>query len=145
MLLAIDPGCQKMGWAVFGPDNKLVSCGSIVADNMEQTAKRLLAAVPHGITHGVTEYQQIYPGTKRPNDIVKLAFAAGLYVGCFEIPFTRVLPREWKGQVPKDVMIKRIHGRLTDDERRRIPELATYRRHDVLDAIGIGLWYLKRT
>jgi len=46
---------------------------------------------------------------------------------------------EWKGSVPKPIMEKRILAALTDAERTLLPKLAKTRRHNMIDAVGIGL------
>jgi hypothetical protein len=49
-------------------------------------------------------------------------------------------PREWKGSVPKPIHNTRVLGKLTSAERKAIVN----DRHDVIDAIGLGLYYLGR-
>lgn len=57
-----------------------------------------------------------------------------------------VLPVEWKGSVDKKVMNNRVLKRLTEDEKRKLPRRprAGDYDHNLLDAVGIGLWKLGR-
>ncbi len=98
----------------------------------------------------VIECPQIYPGVKskgNPNDLIKLAFEAGRIIGLFNPVELRVIkPRDWKGTIKKEAMLKRILSKLTEEElaivkAANIPKAVE---HNVLDAIGIGLWHLGR-
>ena len=113
------------------------------------------------LTGIVVEHPRIYPGhPARPNDIIKLAIRAGLeagYLACYsKVNPDWVEPATWKGgAIRKEWSIPRIQRRLTADE---LATVATYfahggpkgrpvaegRRHDVWDAIGIGLWAVGR-
>lgn len=142
-LLAIDPGVKKCGYALF-QDRELIECGSILARSVNDVSVVLGSRDRPDIC--VIELPQIYPVSKGdPNDLISLAYAVGYYQATVsaETQIT-VLPRAWKGTVKKEVMGARIESRLTEHERKLVPRLAKYRRHDVIDAVGIGLWYLKR-
>jgi hypothetical protein len=98
------------------------------------------------------ESQVIYPHSKAdPNDILTLAREAGRVAGsCAAAGATVrwVKPAEWKGQLPKDVCHRRVRALLTDEERailtRDCRGMPASKRHNVLDAVGIGLWALGR-
>jgi hypothetical protein len=54
-------------------------------------------------------------------------------------------PSAWKGSVPKDVMIERIKRRLSPEEHARVDlPRAKSLHHNIWDAVGIGLYHLKR-
>ena len=59
-----------------------------------------------------------------------------------------VSPAAWKGQVPKKIHHPRILRSLSEVEREIVLDvldlLPASTRHNVLDAVGIGLWALKR-
>ncbi len=88
------------------------------------------------------EVPQIYRGSKaRPDDLIQLAGVVGAVSAA--VPANRRIsyyPREWKGQVPKDVHNRRILEKLGADEKRAI-EFAGAATHNVNDAVGQALWY----
>jgi hypothetical protein len=58
--------------------------------------------------------------------------------------YTGVKPREWKGQVPKDVHHARLVKTLTPEELAMVEASAPPSlRHNVLDAVGIGRYFFK--
>lgn len=68
-------------------------------------------------------------------DVVKLAYLVGVYAGmCHKrgVEFNLVPVREWKGQLPKSVVISRIQKRLGS-------ACGIYKA-DQWDAVGIGLF-----
>lgn len=96
----------------------------------------------------IIEHPIVYPSSNNigdPNDLLDVvavgaAVAAGFNAGYIETVF----PREWKGQVPKDVMTERISRAITAEERPRIEKCQASLMHNVLDAVGIGLHKLNR-
>lgn len=138
MLLAIDPGLA-MGWAVFlrEPKIQLVRCG--LND---------LPADYYSTDPVVIECPQFYK-TSNPTAI------AGLLrlVGRLEERVTQaggtvklVSPHQWKGNVAKPVMLARIVSKLTPAELGVLDRcgVSKGKRHNVVDAIGIGLHALGR-
>lgn len=82
---------------------------------------------------------------RESGSITKLAFMCGLFYA-FRNSLNRfvfALPREWKGQLSKEVMKNRIEssyvgkgeGKFSSDEWKSL-------NHNVVDAIGIGHWML---
>lgn len=154
VLVSIDPGVHLSGIAVFkGPTLK----GSELAyARLIETDPLLICHLifmetnvgeyPHEVfIHTVVEKPQVYrksPGDR--NDLIDLAVAAGMLGGRFKNR-KYVLPREWKGNVPKEIMNDRVLTKLTEDEKSKIeyPKRKSLS-HNVLDAVGIGLWALKR-
>ena len=141
MLLAIDPG-ENTGWALFFESN-LLACGlGSVPDD----------AVPTEPFNAVIEHPMIYPGGRNrgdPNDIVKLAVKAGEIAGCLKCSGASVRyvkPYEWKGQTPKHISAARTRGKLSDAERGILAavDCAPGKMHNILDAVGIGLFALGR-
>jgi hypothetical protein len=98
----------------------------------------------------------IYPGGRqkaRPADIIKLATRAGkweglvsAFVGLEEVEY--VEPHKWKGTIAKEVCHARIWSILSADEKATLAKVcegvAPSKRHNVLDAVGIGLWAVGR-
>jgi hypothetical protein len=93
----------------------------------------------------VVERMQVYMrGKGDPRDLLALAaIGGGLFRAFGDAEPVGALPREWKGQVPREVMGNRIEQRLRDRgwwgrvaEPRRKANL-----NDVMHAVGLGLWY----
>lgn len=130
MFLCVDPGIDT-GWALFDGDTLRI-CG---------------LGLPHPLPFLqflevlYIERPQVYPRSKtNPNDLITLAIQVGRIIERVGLPTQTVLPREWKGQVPKGVMCRRITQALTPQERALLPGLPPSKLHNVLDAVGIGLW-----
>lgn len=141
MLLAIDPGTD-LGWALFGPDRRLSRCGF-------GTPPR------EGFEEAVIERPKIYPQGRQkanPKDVITLALTAGEFGGrCKDANATvrYVEPDEWKGgSIPKEIHQPRIWAKLTDAEKSVLDVackgMAPSKRHNVVDAVGIGLWGVGR-
>jgi hypothetical protein len=149
MLIAVDPGVRKAGVAMFD-DGELAAAWLVRGDGPCETAFRVRVEIGNRIVRDVVnllviEKPQVYLEVKIDNnDLIDLSVMVGAVAGNFSsVRF--VLPREWKGQVPKDVMINRIKERLSSEERDRV-ELPNEKKAqaDVWDAIGIGLYRIGR-
>jgi hypothetical protein len=123
MILGIDPG-NHPGWALVNDTGVLIACGA--KDFPPPYA---------GIAVVVIELPMIYPRSPvPPNDIVKLAYTAGLLASRYTNVRT-VSPVTWKKSVPKNVMTRRILASLSPEERQ-----IAGNDHNVIDAIGIAKW-----
>lgn len=144
-LLAIDPG-KHTGFAIF-EEGMLVNAGV--------WAVHLKNAVPNDVSwigpaDIIIEIPQVYPSRLQkgdPNDLITVAFGAGLVAGRF--PCARlhlVKPHQWKGTVPKEIHNRRVQLALNEKERAiaASTKVLASVRHNMIDAIGLGLWYLKR-
>lgn len=95
----------------------------------------------------VLEVPQVYQMTGKgdPNDLIHLAGIVGGIAAIANRPTVTLRPREWKKQVKKEVMLARIENRLSPDERKCINRgMPANLRHNVIDAIGIGLYVCGR-
>lgn len=143
MHVSIDPG-NVSGWALW-ERGALVACG--LGDPRESEKHRI-----HEVDHVWIEWPVIYPRSRaNPNDIKKLAGEAGRWAGIYSVFVVEthfVEPAEWKGQTPKEKHHPRIWARLTSTEQGIVDKacrgVAPSKRHNVLDAVGIGLWVAKR-
>lgn len=139
--MSIDPG-EHAGIALF-EDGLLVRAEYVVGS--VDRGWRWLG--PFG-AEAVVEVPQSYPGEPvRPQNLITLAVTAGYLVGAVR-PSTirRVHPREWKGQRPKSIDNEWTAGLLSVQERQIALESGApaSRMDNVWDAIGLGLWVLKR-
>lgn len=107
----------------------------------------------------VCEYPRTYGGRAGKgdaNDLISVALVAGAILGRLGCPSQLVLPREWKGGIPKPQtkaeylrdgypVEERVKLKLTTTELIRV-ELTRdwWKNMDIWDALGIGLWALKR-
>ncbi len=146
MFVTIDPGLAT-GWSIWNVSG-LVACGlgdprtcpkHVVTSDQAQT----------DVIHSMwIEMPVIYPkGKVPPNDVVTLAASAGRWAGRYDalaVDVHYVKPAEWKGQVPKQIHHPRIWAALSARDQGVVHDslkgVAPSKRHNVLDAIGIGQW-----
>ncbi len=163
-LIAIDPGKKGCGVAVFY-DGRLGECEFIEGTRAEIVERGDTVASMRSPMQGISvvlEKPVVYDRKNwegDPNDLIEITItgallASAMHIGGFEYEFEAVTPQQWKGQTPKEIMNKRVWKFLHDSDAPDHGELsaALYGRrhttggkwHNVLDAIGIGLWRLKR-
>lgn len=170
-----------VGWAVF-ENRDLLTCGVVRGEAHESEcaiavraalsiAERLAAtgnasgSMSSRLSKIVCEKMQVYTGLQAKGNqeaLIELShissICAGVLVGCGAADseantIEYVLPAEWKGQVPKPIMLERIRSEL----RKRAWELDLAERllgqdvgkakkmvHNGYDAIGIGLTHVRR-
>lgn len=152
MLVAVDPGKLVAGVALFD-DKELAAAWLVEGNHHFDTAERILDSVldrvPRPlITRVVIEKMQIYLGERvNKNDLIDVAIMTGATGEAFRLRLMNPLvielphPRKWKGQVPKDVMVKRVIKTLSGEEHQRVRVPSQKKlAHNVWDAVGIGLW-----
>lgn len=160
--LALDPGLRGCGVAVFSDEGVLVECEYVRSGSKDADlegalwmARAVKNAFPLPYKHLAVEWPQVYAGSKQkgdPNDLIALAAVVAAVVTRYASIVTRYKPRDWKGQVPKEVIQARILGAPGVAGRLSAEEVAVFKdcacpkslRHNVLDAIGIGLHFLDR-
>lgn len=142
MLLALDPGADT-GWALFDSARRLAACGLGAPDPQ-----------PHGsLDEVLIECPRLRPrGEKNPNAILLVARNAGEWGGRLGEVCAKVIyltPNDWKGSTKKDISNARTWSKLDSKEQGIVDRalkahpgrdgMAPSKRHNVLDAIGIGL------
>lgn len=132
VVISIDPGTDS-GWALF--DGLLQGCG--------------LGQSPVAGDVLVIERPQVYPDHKaNPDDLITLAIDVGRRAALARCKTTiYIRPRQWKGQVPKTIHNARVLAMLKPEETRTFLSLTQNvgtKIHNVIDAIGLGLWYLRK-
>lgn len=168
ILLSIDPGVRGCGIAAWH-DKQLLRAGYVdgqsdpketdLAELIDDTSVRVQAWIFEqiqevgGPAEVVLEYPQTYDGRAAKgdaNDLISLALVAGAIFARTDEPTRLVLPREWKGQVPKknqhgeNPIEQRARGKLSPLELSRVVLPQKKLRHNVWDSVGIGLWHLRR-
>jgi hypothetical protein len=164
--LFVDPGVRACGCALYYRhvllQAKYVRLDSALDDCGELAGPRLWAALAAEVfewmrgqmvirglvVNVVLERPRIYPGSGQQkgdlNDIVDLAGVIGAVAGKFSDDLiSHYYPSDWKGQVPKAVMTKRILAALTEQECSRIDRIGA-KDHNTIDAVGIGLHHFGR-
>jgi hypothetical protein len=142
-LLAIDPGACT-GWAAFR-HGALYGAGVMAPEDDDVAAWGTVMRMDLV----VIENPRIYPRQKaNPNDILKLARCVGRYEERFgrsaRARVQLVEPHDWKGSIPKEIMTNRIESELTFAEQAVLPELPKTKRHNMLDAVGLGKWAMRQ-
>lgn len=158
-MIAIDPGLRACGLAVFGANGRLLHAGlyrGAAAGRGPDVWCRMADAVTAWTCLGpntvlVIERPQVYrAGVSKgdPDDLLELTGVVGAIardvhrIGGEVVAYK---PREWKGQVPKDVHNTRTMARLTVPERAIVTEAAPRSLvHNVIDAVGLGLFELAK-
>ncbi len=157
VLVSIDPGKKASGYAIF-VKRELVACG--MAAQAEDLLKHWGADSqpgPAGVCHArgwpaivVMEYPKVYDRRRwkgDPNDLLPITAAGALLAGVLHPKrFKIVHPEEWKGQTPKEIQNSRDLGALSSMEVAAVGAagIAPSKAHNMIDAIGIGLWELER-
>lgn len=161
-IIYIDPGLRVCGVAAF-------SVGRLVAAGLPSGSKDANTNDPLGRTRawsamasavaewcrgrgeitGVVielpqvrkrEHQRAAKKGADPNDLIQLAAVVAAISDRFRHDGVRAfLPEEWKGQVPKKIHNERALARLDAAELAVIPQLASSKLHNVIDAIALGL------
>jgi len=146
-LLSVDPGKNEFSWAYF-IDDELKACDLISIDKLE-----VISSMDPNIL--IIEVPQIYlqRGWKGdPNDLIDVTITAGMiagYLGIYRYLETRTIfvrPHNWKGNRPKDIDNKYTLSLLNKVELKVLDscDVKNHKKHNVIDAIGIGLWKLGR-
>jgi hypothetical protein len=149
-LLALDPGI-KTGVAIF-QDSKLFDCGIIhFVDTQIYTQNMFELTNKVKPTNAIIERPQIYTIANwkgDPNDLIKVAIQVGIFIAACG-PFCKVeevTPHAWKGNRPKDIDTDYTKSLLDINELRALVNnnIKKFEMHHVLDAVGVGLCFLKR-
>ena len=142
-LLAIDPG-ECTGFATFR-DGVFGWAGvTYLYETLAFQPNRLVIEIPNAHeSKGKTRSK------RDPQAIITLAVTCGQWIRHISAPDTvRLFPSQWKGQVPKPVHNARVLACLAPAEIQAFQfytsGLAPSKLHNVIDAIGLGLFNLGR-
>ncbi len=158
-LLSIDPGIRGCGAALF-VDSELAKAGYVKNSVLKGDDPAAILGMAlelmtwatgspfGGVGELVIEWPQIYQSRRigpNPNDLLPLAGIGCALAAYLELhgATTRYLPRTWRGNKPKEEVGEKILGRLSEDEKATVKN-AGARHHNVIDAIGLGLYHIGR-
>lgn len=158
-LLGIDPGLRycglglfedgelRRGWLAINPEmwQRGPTCWSTMADAVEAELRAMdVFNTVHAVAVEIPQVYQTKYQKGDQDDIVQLAATVGAIVS--RIPAKHKIgffPRQWKGQVPKGIHNNRILSRLSQEEFERIECPRVALRHNVIDAVGLGVYTLQ--
>jgi hypothetical protein len=155
-LVSLDPGLRGCGVAWWHANGSLAHVAYLRNPVKKGDGPAAWMGYTKGVYHTlqvehfISEVPQVYrAGASKgdPDDLIQLAGVVGVFACLFHATtYTGVKPREWKGQVPKDVHHARLVKTLTPEELAMVEASAPPSlRHNVLDAVGIGrYWFTKR-
>lgn len=151
-LISIDPGVKALGWATWG-------CGGLERAGLSRTIERDLGRAIAGhlanledigpCPESAVEHMTYRPTDSTPQDLINVE-AVGCAVGCSKAHrMCLYTPSTWKGSIPKYIHHARIVDVLSDNETRTLDwalrGCPKGHRKEILDAVGIGLYHLRRT
>lgn len=156
--LFLDPGLRHCGVALFEGDTLFRAWlsknsdrkgrGALAWESMAQAVQRdwLRRCGRRGVLlHTLCcEVPQVYRGGGKgdPDDLLQLAGVVGAVASA--VPAGKRLsyyPREWKGSTPKEIHNERVLKVLCSAEHKRIDAPSNGVLHNVLDSIGLGLFF----
>ena len=156
VLVAVDPGLREAGLAVF-VGGKLARVERVAVDNGEDVqqwramGEALAEACPDDVQHIAVE--EMRPRRNMPEAvprIMHLVGVTGAFVGAFALNVTTELvdPHVWTAGLNKTLNKARIAQRLSPEETKvmdaALAKCVARNRKELWDAVGIGLFALKR-
>lgn len=134
-LCTIDSGAEA-GCSLW-EDRTLVWCGLVRTRDLAAWHARALSFGPEKTVIELPIYHTGGKSKVSPNTLIKLGFNAGRLCPVGDVD--TIFPVTWKGNLPDDILYRRVLSGLTEQERSLIPKLAKSYLHNVWDSIGIGL------
>jgi hypothetical protein len=173
-MISLDPGIRMLGVAEFevhpaghsGPLPRWVLMRAALIRNPVKRGHDLEAAYGIAraarewaslntqlfISHVVCEVPQVYGAEHQKGDqnvsVVPMVMVSAMFAalcGLSSSKLVQYLPAQWKDQIDPEVCCKRVEAELArGGELGRVEECPASYRHNVLDAIGVGLKFTGR-
>lgn len=143
--VSIDPGKNDAGIAIWDKKN-LDLAFYIRGPRLDCAIKDKLRN--RKISHIFGEKPKVYPigrSKGKPEHLIDVSISLGVMVGSIIQINTKVIyfePWQWKGQVPKQVMIDRIKKELPTKSHINVLGPPS-KIHNTWDAVGVGLYAMK--
>lgn len=151
VIVTIDPGKRHCGVAVWDPATKTLLQAYLCGPSKRSAPLSFLDQLPSvdpTLITGVVEMPQRYPKSPvKVEELIQLAASANAVVGRMGGKWTQARPGIWTRQwcQNKEIRLERAWKRLTPEEQARVKmPRSKERQKDVLDALALGLWSLKR-
>lgn len=158
-ILAVDPSLRCTGFALF--ENAVLTRAGVAESHPVRTNIQgvhevfskihdLVADRTEGLEAIVLEFPRIYPkGSKEkrtdsadPNDLLWVSAVAGALATL--APPKIYYPSDWKGQSKKEKTLRLVLQASNPTERSIIESIQGYKRHNAVDAVGIGMYHFRR-
>jgi hypothetical protein len=154
LFISVDPGKRHCGIAEWDKNTKELQAAYLLGPSKPSAPwldflrdRRGITGATSRIT-GVMEVPQQYPGSAtRVEDLIQLAASAGAIAAHIGGTWTQARPGIWTRQWCQDkaIRLERAWARLSPMEQIRVTMPRNKERQaDVLDAVALGLWSLKR-
>lgn len=149
-LITIDPG-RDTGWAAFS-NKSLVEARVIAKADLFEGTVHAGWALPYWMGLLPLVLIELPQHVKAPvMDLITLAVGVGEYKRFYESQgcvVQTVWPTTWKHSVPKEIHNQRVLAALRDAELDLLPKRPRSKKnsydHNMLDAVGMGLWKVGR-
>jgi hypothetical protein len=150
---AVDPGLRGCGISVW--HNATLTRAEYVKNplttghGVAETAamsRAVLERLPSHLDYLAVEFPQVYQKSRGdPNDLLPLAAVlGGIATGNVSGQVQTYLPRQWKGTVNPDHLIRAVQNMLSAYELTGVVLPCASLAHNVWDSVGIGLFFHKR-
>jgi hypothetical protein len=150
LFISVDPGKRHCGIAEWDKNTKELQAAYLLGPSKPSAPWLDFLPGCKSFTNitGVMEIPQQYPGSAtRVEDLIQLAASAGAIAAHIGGTWTQARPGIWTRQWCQDktIRLERAWARLSPTEQSRVMMPKNKERQaDVLDAIALGLWSLKR-
>ena len=143
-LLSIDPGKKNIAFAYFQePSYELIDCGYIEFENLYELREEFRMYSNYVIVCEVPQVYKLGLSKGDPEDLIAVAVTAGACLSLSKVSMA-VKPHMWKSNIDKKVHNARTLQDLSGEALRMLTKVKRSKQHNVLDALALGQWFLKR-